>query len=848
MDRRYSRKLAFGVLLSAVTLLSPSTHAATKAVDLDGNAANGAESQCDLNVLQTFPVKIENKVTNKAVGDAYNFSWRSAGPGGFTSSVTPGSAGGVGSKWVWTTNQSVYSYTGSNCDTDLCFVQTAGPDAASNFCSNACVADGAVLTLSKGTNPGDVNLGWAGGQGPFTVYRSTSRSAALINPANAVGTTSAQQFTDATADGASLVLYAIRGVDCTAHKTCASDNDCNAATEGTCISRGPFSVPGRSLFTTDVTVSASSLTSSLITFFSPPKEVFRVTSSVAPGGSGVAYQQTLTNTSTQPVTVTVAAYPPGCCLQPHQINCDGTCFDYLTDPNNCGGCGVVCGEGTYCGDGACVSVCQEDQTYCGGSCVDLQVDRQNCGACGNVCETIHPAGRCEGNDCYLDQICVAGGCVVCDAAHHTACDNTCVDVGTDPNNCGICGSHCDARCPAGTVSSYCNGGGSCCCVQPDAPEVCVPSFDPVASGFASQRAPVDVLEAPICETPASQTIIPPGGTTTDCLVSGVLAKEVPTSVVVCGDNIPDGAAQCANGDPASMGTFMKLIPDPSKPIGNAYVTPYAVHVTEPSRDGLIEPGETAKLSVEVLNAGPSTIFGATATLVSPPVDLTDDGVDNPVGVAVSSIPVSFGNILGTTPSEDCTTPSVLHPASSIARFQITIPANHPADTSRPFILQFTGEVGELPFAMDMPIALGIADKCDYSAHSRDYDGLVGLNSPMGALIPVGDQLSLPLPAFPVGETRPLELVLKCGSVELTDADVDAPEIVAFSEATRGPIDLSTIYDEHHHTPTRFFIYEPDADERHWEIELWTGNLRPGTYTMTIRIAGRKDYVTGFVLQ
>ena len=54
----------------AVSLSIGPAQAATKTVDLDGQTANGAESACELNVLQTFPVKIENKITNKALGEA----------------------------------------------------------------------------------------------------------------------------------------------------------------------------------------------------------------------------------------------------------------------------------------------------------------------------------------------------------------------------------------------------------------------------------------------------------------------------------------------------------------------------------------------------------------------------------------------------------------------------------------------------------------------------------------------------------------------------------------------------------------------------------------------------------
>src|SRR5258706_11140553 len=210
----------FTAAIAATMLSGIGARAATKAVDLDGNAANGAESQCGLNVLQTFPVQIENTVTNKAGGDAFSFSWPSAGPGGFTSSVTAGTAGGVGAKWIWTTNQSVFAFTGTSCVNDACFTQTAGPDSVASFCSYACLADSTSVTVAKGATAGTVVLSWTGGQGAFTIYRATSRIGVAV-PVNVVGTTSAQSFTDTPPAGDSVAFYVVRGADCT-RKTCTA--------------------------------------------------------------------------------------------------------------------------------------------------------------------------------------------------------------------------------------------------------------------------------------------------------------------------------------------------------------------------------------------------------------------------------------------------------------------------------------------------------------------------------------------------------------------------------------------------------------------------------------------------
>jgi len=311
------RKGLVAIAALSVSMCSLAVYAATKTVDLDAQTANGAESKCDLNVLSTFPVQIENVVTNKAVGDAFEFTWASAGPGGFRSSVTPGTAGGVGARWVWSTNQTVYAYTGTSCDRDICFLKTAGPDALGGTCSLGCADDGVLMSMSRGTG-GAVNLVWSGGTASYTIFRASSANG-LTAPANALTTTTNLAASD-TPPAGGLFFYQVRGSSCITQKACSSNAQCNPASEGICVSRGPFSVPGRSLSSTDVTVSSASLTASLITFFSPPKVVFRVTSTAQPGG----LLDTVSNNSTQPLTYTSEAYPPGCCPSgtgDHPVRC-----------------------------------------------------------------------------------------------------------------------------------------------------------------------------------------------------------------------------------------------------------------------------------------------------------------------------------------------------------------------------------------------------------------------------------------------------------------------------------------------------------------------------------------------
>jgi stigma-specific protein Stig1 len=1002
--------LAVGALLLSASVSA--VVAATKTVDLDAQPTNGAESKCELNVLSSFPVRIENVVTNNAVGEGFEFKWFSAGPGGFISSVAPGTVPGVGTRWTWTTNQTVYAYSGNNCENDICFVKTAGVGSLGGVCSLSCVDDGVTMTASRGTG-GAVNLAWTGGTAAYTIFRSSTASQ-ITNPANAIGSTSTLQASD-TPPAGGIFFYRVRASSCLAQKACASNSQCQPASEGVCVSRGPFAVPGRSLSSTDVTVSSSSLTSSLITFFSPPKEVFRATSSAQPGGAIDA----LTNETTQPVTVVTEAYPPGCCpgdpATDHKLRCGEECVDFLTDPNNCGACGNVCGEGECCSNGVCSSLCSEDRTFCdglcsdlqndseqcgtcgtacgegtccqGGSCVsecapgqlfcngscvdpqndsgncgdcgvacgdeaccsngacvgltacdagqafcdgaciDVQNDNDNCGACGNACgegsccsngvcssnsaceagrtlcdglcyDTMNDPNHCGacGNVCGPEAICTNGVCSPCgnQGGRRFACDNTCVNLNTDAYNCGACGNACNLDCPS-NFHGACSSGNSCRCepgppappppshIPPPTPPFCgnpdppdpvpghcpnpnpsgpvdavcpnpTPSYSTAA--VCPEPGPETAEGTPICTINPATTTLAPGATATFCRPGGLLFKEIVTTIRVCGDSIPGPDGDCQDGvSKVTTGTFMQLAPDTETEIGEAFLTPYAVHVTaentfdlasnSPTGDGLVQPGETVSILVDVLNAGPSSIQGVTATISAPAVDLTDDGVNNPVGVTILNGTVSYGTILGTQPSANCGALE-LHPKSGAVPFELTIPDNHPGDTTHPFIITFTGTVNGSPFTMTMPFSLGIADRCVFAEGTRDYDGIDGLSTPLTRLVPMGDPVQFPNRSFNAGNTLPMKMRQLCGGVELKGADADAPQVVGLSEATRGPIDISTVV-INDDTSTSDPLFRWNETTKRWIFNMRTSPLGTGVFTLTIRIAGRKDYVTGFVL-
>lgn len=87
--------------------------------------------------------------------------------------------------------------------------------------------------------------------------------------------------------------------------------------------------------------------------------------------------------------------------------CDGQCVDLSSDWQHCGGCDVMCYEGS-CSDGTCVMevVCPPNLTGCFGDCVDIYSDPYNCGGCGNYCETgVCSGGGCAIGECFCGSLC-----------------------------------------------------------------------------------------------------------------------------------------------------------------------------------------------------------------------------------------------------------------------------------------------------------------------------------------------------------------------------------------------------------------------------------------------------------
>jgi DUF1680 family protein len=91
--------------------------------------------------------------------------------------------------------------------------------------------------------------------------------------------------------------------------------------------------------------------------------------------------------------------------------------------------------------GGAGQTCGAGRTLCGGACVDVATDPANCGQCGNVCGAA--------------LLCSSGACVGACPAAQTQCGMSCIDLTTDSSNCGTCGVACAAGqvCTAGQCTA-----------------------------------------------------------------------------------------------------------------------------------------------------------------------------------------------------------------------------------------------------------------------------------------------------------------------------------------------------------------------------------------------------------
>lgn len=198
----------------------------------------------------------------------------------------------------------------------------------------------------------------------------------------------------------------------------------------------------------------------------------------------------------------------GACLmscKPGFLDCnanpgDGCEVNTACDPDNCGGCGIKCGDGVQCINGQCgcsLGLTQCADAWCGPSaasvCKDTMQDASNCGACGNECPQPddlppHMISGCEGGTCGHLQC--ETGWENCDGKKDNGCE---VELAKDPKNCGACGFACgdgqkcyggECLCPPG--AQLCEFG-----QEPDVQSVCFyVDVDPKNCGACGRACPI----------------------------------------------------------------------------------------------------------------------------------------------------------------------------------------------------------------------------------------------------------------------------------------------------------------------------------------------------------------------
>jgi hypothetical protein len=125
------------------------------------------------------------------------------------------------------------------------------------------------------------------------------------------------------------------------------------------------------------------------------------------------------------------------------------CADLSSSVTDFGACTNACVEGEDCVGGACGSACETGLTYCNGSCVDVTSDPHNCGECGVFCGS----GVCDAGVCAPESTTCAAGLTYC-PFRSDGQPAGCYDLATDYWHCGTC----DMSCPTAGFFGVCSGG------------------------------------------------------------------------------------------------------------------------------------------------------------------------------------------------------------------------------------------------------------------------------------------------------------------------------------------------------------------------------------------------------
>lgn len=163
------------------------------------------------------------------------------------------------------------------------------------------------------------------------------------------------------------------------------------------------------------------------------------------------------------------------------VCCAGTCVDTNSDAYHCGKCWNQCRNHEVCDSGSCKSpsaktcspACDSNRRCCGETCIDVLTDPKNCGTCGVAC----PEGiACVDGKCDVKPTCQCSDGKVCDEngdcvvkcgsslcrPDESCCGNTCTTLDT-VKHCGSCDNACQGNAP------FCQYGA---CADKCSPQTC----------------------------------------------------------------------------------------------------------------------------------------------------------------------------------------------------------------------------------------------------------------------------------------------------------------------------------------------------------------------------------------
>ena len=132
---------------------------------------------------------------------------------------------------------------------------------------------------------------------------------------------------------------------------------------------------------------------------------------------------------------------------------DGCETNIMSDPKHCGGCNQKCNDNEFCNNGVCDTNCTSPMLKCtkedtSVECIDPRSDVRNCGGCDQACAPMpHAIAQCTNSKCTY--LCESGykNCGTDEAP-------VCIDVTSDTENCGSCGTSCFTTLP-GVSSAVC---------------------------------------------------------------------------------------------------------------------------------------------------------------------------------------------------------------------------------------------------------------------------------------------------------------------------------------------------------------------------------------------------------